>query len=233
VGSLNALEALLGHSFSRPELLEVALTHRSRAAENYERLEFLGDSILGFVIAEQLFQRFPRETEGKLSRMRASLVRKETLAELSRNVGLGDYLRLGEGELKSGGFHRASILSDVFESVIGALYLDAGMPQARAFIEQSFADLLQEITPARTFKDPKSRLQEAMQKRSMSLPDYKIVATSGVQHKQSFTVLCQLNELPHSATASANTRRLAEQKAAELVLKQMLAKDDSKEASNE
>lgn len=223
VPSLDALEAILGHTFKDEELLQVALTHRSRAANNYERLEFLGDSILGFVIAEQLYQRYPEETEGKLSRMRASLVRKETLAQLSKKLGLGEYLRLGEGELKSGGFQRASILADVFESVIGALYLDAGLAQAREFIERNFADLLQDISPARTFKDPKSRLQEAMQKRSMSLPDYKIVATSGVQHKQNFTVLCQLNELPHSATANASTRRLAEQKAAELVLKQLLA----------
>ena len=221
VESFAALEKVLGHEFKDKELLSLALTHRSRNARNYERLEFLGDSILGFVVAEQLFQRFSDETEGKLSRMRASLVRKETLARLSRDLGVGDFLRLGEGELKSGGFQRESILADVFESLIGALYLDAGLPVARTFIERNYADLLEKITPGRTFKDPKSRLQESMQKRGMSLPDYRIVMTRGVQHKQEFTVRCQLNELPIEAEASAKTRRLAEQKAADLVLKQL------------
>lgn len=219
--NLAALQRKVGHVFSDLGALELALTHRSRGAQNYERLEFLGDSILGFVIAEELFQRFPEETEGKLSRMRASLVRKETLAKLARELELGQHLLLGEGELKSGGFQRDSILADCFESVIGALYLDAGLGIARRFIQEKFTDLLLQITPGDTHKDSKSRLQEAMQKRAMSLPRYTIVATSGRQHQQLFTVLCQLNELPLEATANGATRRIAEQKSAELVLKQL------------
>ncbi len=218
---LVALQRKLKHEFTDIDLLTLALTHRSRAALNYERLEFLGDSILGFVVAENLFAKFPDQPEGKLSRMRASLVRKETLAGLARKLNLGEYLLLGEGELKSGGFQRDSILSDVFESLIGALYLDAGMSTAREFIESNFSALFAEIKPAKNFKDAKSRLQEAMQKRSMSLPSYQIVATSGQQHQQEFTVICTLNEIAVEATATANTRRLAEQRCAELVLEQL------------
>lgn len=222
---LSELQNKLGHQFSQPDLLTLALTHRSRGAKNYERLEFLGDSILGFVIAERLFEKFPEQTEGKLSRMRSSLVRKETLAAIARELQLGEFLLLGEGELKSGGFNRDSILSDTVESVIGALYIDAGLAVARSFIDRNFTELLNEIQPKTNFKDAKSRLQEAMQKRGHSLPSYTIVATSGKQHDQQFTVKCQLNELPIEATAQASTRRLAEQITAEKVLTLLLDYD--------
>lgn len=225
--NLDALQLKLGYQFKDLGLLKLALTHRSKGSQNYERLEFLGDAILGFVIAERLFQKFPKETEGKLSRMRASLVRKETLAGLSRELNLGEYLLLGEGELKSGGFQRESILSDVFESIIGALYLDADLAVARRFIDQNMSALLADIKPATTFKDSKSQLQEAMQKRGMSLPSYTIVATTGQQHQQQFTVSCSLNELPLEASASASTRRLAEQKSAGLVL-ELLSNEQTK-----
>lgn len=211
----------LGYNFSDSSLLILALTHRSKGAKNYERLEFLGDSILGFVIAEWLFERFPEESEGKLSRMRSSLVRKETLAVVARNLQLGDDLILGEGELKSGGFNRDSILSDTVESIIGAIYLDAGLAKTKKFILTNFAEILSTTNPEISFKDPKSKLQEAMQKRSMSLPSYSIIKTEGADHKQQFTVVCKLNELPIEASASAPSRRRAEQKSATLVLQQL------------
>jgi ribonuclease-3 len=213
--------------FNQPELLELALTHRSRGAQNYERLEFLGDSILGFVVANWLYHQFPEQSEGKLSRMRSSLVRKETLAKVARDLDLGEFLILGEGELKSGGFRRDSILADTVESVIGAIYLDQGFAAAKQFVLTHFAELMSSITPATTYKDAKSRLQEAMQKRSMSLPSYTIVATSGQQHQQKFTVSCTLNELPIEAVATAASRRSAEQKSAALVLKILSAEENA------
>lgn len=225
---IEVLQQRLGHKFADPELLELALTHRSRGARNYERLEFLGDSILGFVIANWLYQQFSEQSEGKLSRMRSSLVRKETLAQVARELELGDHLILGEGELKSGGFRRASILADAIESIIGALYLDSGLATAEKFIRSHFAELMTATTVTTNLKDAKSRLQEAMQKRSMSLPSYTIVATSGQQHQQKFTVSCKLNELPLEAEASARSRRSAEQKSAALVLEQLNAMETPK-----
>lgn len=213
---------LLGYSFLNSELLEQALTHRSRGAKNYERLEFLGDSILGFVVARWLYDHFPEQSEGKLSRMRSTLVRKETLAEVARKLELGKYLILGEGEAKSGGFNRDSILSDSVESIIGAIYLDSDFEQASDFIHSHFADHLKNITPQTNHKDPKSQLQEALQKRGMSLPKYTIVNAEGQDHDQVFTVLCCLNELPIEAEAQGKSRRQAEQGAATIVLEQLL-----------
>ena len=215
---LSRLESKLDHKFSDQSLLQLALTHRSRGAQNYERLEFLGDSILGFVIAQWLFEYFPEQSEGKLSRMRSSLVRKETLAVIARQLNLGDFLILGEGELKSGGYQRESILADAVESIIGAMFLDAGVEVAQRFIIHNFKDFLNTITPQKSFKDAKSRLQEAMQKRGFSLPKYSIVSTAGQQHEQLFTVSCKLNNLPLEGEATAGTRRLAEQKSAAKVL---------------
>lgn len=225
--NLALLQRRLELEFSDLTYLELALTHRSRGADNYERLEFLGDSILGFVIANWLYHQFPEQSEGKLSRMRSSLVRKETLAKVAREIGLGEFLILGEGELKSGGFRRDSILADTVESVIGAIYLDQGFDAAKEFILSRFAELMASTTPASTYKDAKSRLQEAMQKRSMSLPSYTIVATSGQQHQQKFTVSCKLNELPIEATATAGSRRSAEQKSAALALKLLAENEQS------
>jgi ribonuclease-3 len=213
-----ALMLKLGHQFNDPKLLRLALTHRSKGSQNYERLEFLGDSILGFVVADFLYKKFPQLAEGKLSRMRSSLVRKETLAVVARELGLSNFLILGEGELKSGGFNRDSILSDTVESLIGAIYLDADFSTASNFIHINFATQFEDISMESTFKDSKSKLQEAMQKHSLNLPEYTIVGAQGEQHAQQFTVECALVSIDLSAQATANSRRAAEQKAAEKVL---------------
>ena len=210
--------ARLGHQFSNPDYLITALTHRSKSNENYERLEFLGDSILGFVIAEWLFNEFDELSEGKLSRMRSTLVRKETLALVARNLRIGEHLNLGEGEMKSGGFDRDSILADAVESIIGAIYRDSNFSSAEAFIHQHFADLLDKTTELKSLKDPKSRLQETMQKLGHPLPKYTIVDAQGQHHAQVFTVECNLDELPYSAQATATSRRSAEQAAAQEIL---------------
>lgn len=215
---LGALKRKLSHDFGDPSLLTLALTHRSKGANNYERLEFLGDSILGFVVADWLYNNFPKLAEGKLSRMRSSLVRKETLAIVARDLGLSKYLILGEGELKSGGFNRDSILADTVESIIGALYLDAGFDVASDFIHTNFSAQFDGISEQSTFKDAKSKLQEAMQKQGYALPVYEIVETIGEQHEQEFTVECGLPGLTISNKATAKSRRNAEQAAAEQVL---------------
>lgn len=217
----------IGYEFKDIALLKLALTHRSKGANNYERLEFLGDSILGFVVAELLYTKFSSLAEGKLSRMRSSLVRKETLALVARDIGLSDYLILGEGELKSGGFNRDSILADTIESIIGALYLDADFDTASLFIHSNFQAYFDSISEESTFKDAKSRLQETMQKQGLQLPNYEIVDTHGEQHNQQFTVKCSLDELPISSQATARSRRSAEQKAAEQVLDLVCSKTKS------
>lgn len=222
--SLSRLSKTLGHVFSDEELLRLALTHRSKSAKNYERLEFLGDSILGFVIAEWLFNEFDELSEGKLSRMRSSLVRRETLASVARTLQIGDALILGEGELKSGGFDRDSILADAVESIIGAIYLDAGFLAAEKFIHTHFKSLMHQTTELKSLKDPKSRLQELMQKMGYRLPSYQIIDTQGQHHNQLFTVECRLDELPYTAKATAKSRRQAEQMTAEEILNTHFAK---------
>lgn len=223
----SALMRTIGHHFEDRDLLKLALTHRSRGSKNYERLEFLGDSILGFVVADWLFKNYPQLAEGKLSRMRSSLVRKETLALVARELGLSSHLILGEGELKSGGFNRDSILADTVESIIGALYLDSGFGASRAFIYKKFAEHFDGISEKSTFKDAKSRLQEAMQKNALALPVYNIVETTGEQHDQEFTVECLLDDVDIRAVATARSRRLAEQEAASIVLEQFQSRPKS------
>lgn len=218
MSKLDALMRKLNYDFKDPKILTLALTHRSKGSKNYERLEFLGDSILGFVVADWLYLNFPSMAEGKLSRMRSSLVRKETLAIVARELSLSDYLILGEGELKSGGFNRDSILSDTVESIIGALYLDAGFATASQFIHTNFKGQFDGISEKSTFKDAKSKLQEAMQKQSYDLPSYDIVEALGEQHDQHFTVECELTGLSIREQATAKSRRGAEQAAAERVL---------------
>ncbi len=212
----------LDHEFADVSILRLALTHRSKGSNNYERLEFLGDSILGFVVADWLYKHYPKLAEGKLSRMRSSLVRKETLAQVARQLNMSNYLILGEGELKSGGFNRDSILADTIESIIGALYLDAGFEVASQFIYSNFKDQFEGISIQSTFKDAKSKLQEAMQKQGYDLPNYEIVETLGEQHEQQFTIECSLITLDISSRATARARRSAEQAAAEKVLSQFL-----------
>ncbi|MBX2848296.1 MAG: ribonuclease III [Acidiferrobacterales bacterium] len=231
IDKLTALMRKLDYQFKDLELLQLALTHRSRGAHNYERLEFLGDSILGFVIAEWLYQDFPKVSEGKLSRMRSRLVRRETLAKVARKLNLSDYLILGEGELKSGGFNRDSILSDSVESIIGAIYLDSNFINARQFIEQNFSQHFHALSDDSTFKDAKSKLQEYLQKQGLELPEYKITDTSGQQHMQVFTVQCSLPNSSHKAYATAGSRRIAEQKSASKVLDLLRSKSSEKNNS--
>lgn len=210
---LDRLSQRLGHTFVRRELLELALTHRSHGSRNNERLEFLGDSILGFTIGAALFEQFPRGREGQLSRLRAQLVSGETLAELAREMELGDCLRLGEGEMKSGGFRRASILADAVEALIGAIYLDAGLEKARERVLDWFASRLQNLS-LETAKDPKTRLQEWLQAKGLPLPEYRVVNIGGAEHAQNFVVECRVEGLQGPARGEAGNRRAAEKAAA-------------------
>jgi len=214
------LERRIGRRFRRRELLERALTHRSYANEketgsNYERLEFLGDSILGFVVAEWLFHKFPDLTEGKLSRMRANVVRKATLANVGRELGIGELLLLGEGELKSGGFERDSILADSLEAIIGAIYLDGGLSNSKDFVLHMLSHHLQALRSDTAYKDPKTRLQEYLQQRGISVPNYVIIDVSGEPHRQLFQVQCKIEGVSGVFTAKGKSRRSAEQIAAE------------------
>jgi len=213
------LYVALGYRFQQPELLEEALTHRSASVTNNERLEFLGDALLSLVIAEYLFHRYPKASEGELSRLRASLVKGETLAELARTLKLGEALRLGQGELKSGGSQRESILSDALEAIFGAAYLDGGLAAGRALILHLYQESLEGLASASELKDPKTRLQEYQQARQQPLPIYNVLEIRGEPHAQSFTVECMVAE--SRAIAAGNSRRKAEQEAARLVLEQM------------
>lgn len=208
----------LEYHFSDVELLALALTHRSKSAANYERLEFLGDSILGFVVAQWLYRQFPDASEGTLSRMRASVVRKERLVDVARRIGLSDWLLLGEGEQRSGGFQRDSILADSLEAVIGAIQLDANLDAARQFIMHHFDSILSEISPDTVRKDPKTRLQEALQRRGLPVPNYSIISVAGPAHEQLFEVACEVAGEPEVFTAVGPSRRRAEQTAAKKAL---------------
>lgn len=208
------LEMALGHQFTQPELLRQALTHRSHGSPHNERLEFLGDSVLNCVMATLLFERFPVLREGELSRQRANLVRQDTLAEIAQSLKLGDCLRLGEGELKSGGFRRPSILADGLEAVLGAIYLDSGFAAARAVIERLYDSLLAQVDPRTSAKDAKTELQELLQARKLPLPQYDLVATRGEAHAQEFEVACAIPGLSIQVSGVGSSRRNAEQAAA-------------------
>lgn len=208
----------LGLTFNDLQLFTMALTHRSASSNNNERLEFLGDSILGFVIALKLYDIFPEAPEGVLSRLRASLVNQSSLAELAREHKLGDYLLLGSGELKSGGFRRDSILSDAFEAIIGALFLDQGMEICRQWIEQVFAEKLSKLSVDNWQKDPKTQLQELMQSKKMDLPEYSLINMSGLGHEQVFKVKCTIPLSKEACVGTGISRKKAEQAAAERML---------------
>jgi ribonuclease III len=216
---VDRLEKALDLEFSNPGLLKQALTHRSRSRRNYERLEFLGDAVLGFVVAEDLYYRFPDIPEGKLSRMRSFVVRKETLAKVARDMDLPELLQLGEGELKSGGFNRDSILSDSLEAIIGAVYLDRGLDAVKAFIRRFFEDVLDSLAVDTIYKDSKSRLQEYLQQRGEPVPSYEIVSVSGEPHDQTFEVACLVSLAPEPFRGVGSSRRSAEQRAAQSALK--------------
>lgn len=213
-----ALEERLGHRFADPRLLEQALTHRSRGAENNERLEFLGDGVLGCAVADELYARFPSLPEGKLTRLRASLVREETLAEVARELGLEDEVRLGEGELAAGPAPRPSILADALEAVLGAVFLDGGYAAARAAVLAAFGRHIDRLDPERPAKDAKTRLQELLQARHRGLPQYRVVSVTGEAHRQSFEVQCRVKGIDHSATGTGTSRQRAEQQAAKAML---------------
>jgi ribonuclease-3 len=209
-----ALSERLGFAFKDAGLLEQALTHRSFGTPNNERLEFLGDSVLNFVIANQLYARFPRLSEGDLSRLRAHLVKKDTLFELAGEIGLGDAIRLGEGELKSGGFRRPSILADTLEALFGAAFLDSGFDAAKRLVETLYQPLLDGLDPKQMGKDPKTLLQEFLQSRQVALPVYSVLATEGEAHDQVFTVECAVPQLQIKTQGEGHSRRSAEQEAA-------------------
>ena len=218
---LASLEQKLNYKFLNTSLLDNALTHRSHSGPNNERLEFLGDSILNFIVAEMLFSHFPFAPEGDLSRLRAALVRGETLAEIAREFALGDYLNLGEGELKSGGFRRASILADALEAVIGAIYLDAGMDACKACVRRWMQNRISDLSLATGEKDAKSQLQEWLQARKKPLPIYAVADTQGDLHDQLFTVSCSVSLIDEITTATAPNRKSAEKEAAQLMLQKL------------
>lgn len=218
------LESALGHEFADSALLSLALTHRSYGSSNNERLEFLGDSILNFLIADALYQLFPACREGDLSRMRSGLVKGETLAELAREFDLGEYLLLGPGELKSGGHRRESILADTVEALIAAIYFDAGMECCKDRVLQWYALRLQAISPESNHKDAKTRLQEYLQARKQPLPAYKLLHTTGSEHQQYFEIACTVSLLKQAVMGSGSNRRNAEQAAAASVLNQLQVK---------
>ncbi len=216
-----ALEKRLGHRFGNSALLEQALTHRSRGPENNERLEFLGDGVLGCAVAEVLYARFPQLPEGKLTRLRASLVREEALAEVASELELATCLRLGEGELSGGPGPGPSILADALEAVFGAIFLDGGYDAARNAVLAAFGPLMDRLDPERAAKDPKTQLQELLQAEHRPLPDYRVLSVRGAAHRQSFDVECALPDAGLSATGNGTSRQRAEQQAALAMLEKL------------
>lgn len=216
--TLDQLQARLGHAFADTRLLREALTHRSFGQPNNERFEFLGDSILNCVIAIALFERFGELREGELSRVRASLVRQEALHRIALELGLGDCLLLGEGELKSGGCRRPSILADAVEALFAAVFLDAGFAAAKAVIDGLYVPLLAEVDPRKPSKDPKTALQEWLQGRRIPVPTYSMVQALGEAHEQEFEVACEIPKLGVRTLGRGPSRRIAEQQSAELAL---------------
>lgn len=213
---LDGFSLRIGYRFNDPELLRRALTHRSHSPANNERLEFLGDSVVNCAVALELYNKFPQLSEGELSRLRANLVNQQSLCAIAQECRLGDQLLLGEGELKSGGFRRPSILADAVEAVIGAAFLDGGFDGARAVMRTLFAPALSAIDPRTTGKDPKTLLQEHLQGRRIALPQYAVVSTSGEAHEQLFQVECLIPELGIRSLGEGSSRRSAEQNAARL-----------------
>ena len=217
------LERQLGHAFANPALASQALTHRSFGTPHNERLEFLGDALLNCAVATLLYDRFGSLPEGDLSRARAALVNQASLSDLAGKLGLGDRLRLGEGELKSGGFRRPSILADALEALLGAVYLDGGFDAVRRAVETLLADRLERPEGLPVGKDPKTALQEHLQARRLALPRYSVKRTEGEAHDQTFTVECRVEELGLASEGKGSSRRAAEQAAAEALLPQLEA----------
>jgi len=220
--NLEKIQTILDYQFKQPDLLGQALTHRSYSSDkNNERLEFLGDSVLSLVITHHIYQRQPEADEGDLSRIRSSLVKQEALARVARDIGLGDYIYLGGGELKSGGFRRSSILSDTLEAIIGAIYLDSGFGPAQETVLFLYRDYLLTLPDTDTLKDAKTRLQEYLQSRQLGLPEYKVIKTVGKSHDQVFTVTCSIASLKLEYSGEGSSRKKAEQDAARKTLDQI------------
>ena len=226
MNAIQKVSQIFGYTFKDDSLLKLALTHRSIGAKNNERLEFLGDSILGMIISAELFKRFPKEKEGVLTRLRSSLVKGETLSEIAAELNLGEFIQLGAGELKSGGFRRASTLADAVEAIIGAIYLDSsaenGLATTQNIILTIFEQRLNNCEPSGVLKDPKTRLQEHLQSKNVALPTYEVVSISGKEHQQTFKVSCMLEGHNHKVVASGSSRRKAEQAAAEKALRSLI-----------
>jgi len=217
-----SLSRIIHYTFNDPSFMIMALTHRSFSSQHNERLEFLGDSVLSFLIANELYKRFPRIDEGDLSRLRAQLVKESSLSTIATSIGLGDFIRLGEGELKSAGWRRPSILADTFESIIGAIYLDGGIEPTHEFVLRFFETQLNEIDPKLIQKDPKTLLQELLQSKKSDLPIYRVVSIEGEAHSQTFTIECQIKKSNIKTQGVGNSRRIAEQEAASRAYQLML-----------
>jgi len=211
---VEALQVALGHRFGDARLLQQALTHRSHGSPHNERLEFLGDGVLNCVVAAELYSQFGNLNEGELSRLRANLVREQRLYQLATGLELGDHLRLGEGELKSGGYRRPSILADALEALIGAVFVDGGFEAAREVVRRLYRPHLETLDVKGADKDPKTQLQEWLQSRKYSLPQYSVIATRGAAHDQRFEVECFIRELDLRTIGGGTSRRIAEQEAA-------------------
>ena len=217
-----SLSRIIHYTFNDPSFMIMALTHRSFSSQHNERLEFLGDSVLSFLIANELYKRFPRIDEGDLSRLRAQLVKESSLSTIATSIGLGDFIRLGEGELKSAGWRRPSILADTFESIIGAVYLDGGIKPTHEFVLRFFETQLNEIDPKLIQKDPKTLLQELLQSKKSDLPIYTVVSIEGEAHSQTFTIECQIKKSNIKTQGVGNSRRIEEQEAASRAYQLML-----------
>lgn len=212
------LEKTLHYRFHDTSLLTQALTHRSANGNNNERLEFLGDAVLDFVISDAVFKRRPDASEGDLSKLRASLVKDTSLANLAADLGIGEHLILGSGERKTGGHRRESILADALEAIFGAVFLDTGFVAATEIIERVYAQRLEELPDAEDLRDAKTQLQEWLQARKLALPDYQLVDVTGKAHRQRFSVSCTVSELSQTTEGESSTRRKAEQQAARRML---------------
>jgi ribonuclease-3 len=224
VNKLENLQKSLAYQFSNPDLAQLALTHRSANAAHNERLEFLGDSLLGFIVAETLFTLNPQASEGELSRMRSALVNKNALAAAARSLGIGEYLQLGTGEANSGGSERDSILADTVEALIAAIYLDGGIDHCATFVKKISESKLAIDAAVTEQKDAKTRLQEILQAQGKNLPKYEVVEISGPPHEQVFHVSCRLESLGAESTGFGASKREAEQQAAKKILKAIEAK---------
>lgn len=220
--NLKRLQNKLGYQFNDLQSLQMALTHRSASSNHNERLEYLGDAILGSIIAHQLYIQFPQANEGQLSRLRSFLVKEKALFELAQTLDLGDFLRLGSGELKSGGFRRASILADTFEAIIGAVYLDSDFVTTQNFVLAIYQSKLDSLSLEKAQKDPKTRLQEWLQARNIETPEYTVVRSHGKDHAKTYWVKCQVSYQALESEGQGPSRRKAEQDAATKILEKIV-----------